>query len=398
MKKIYFKIFSIFLGLILGYCSIFLIFFFSFDKHFVNTIKSKEKFEIINKYRNVLNHVRSYNHETSDLVYSSINKYNLNNRNILFQGDSWYEQINFPANDFATSYENVNLENNSPENYKTLNFLREWTSRRSVGAINGGTGSYSPSLMSIQLEILESDFNIKPNFVIAYIDQTDLGDENCRYKDNKIFKDKKLISVGNSKSLGKNIFNYNKILKFSEINLSSNSKFYKVHELMKFYLLFETNKFFKINSYKISQVLDKGWSGRKISTCNLGEILNYLVRPTDEAIDYFKISLNEYLLRASKKKHISKIYLVTFPHLEHLKKIYDGNGKFNLNISNVVDEVLKNILIPNKDKIKHINFSKIITKDNKIFKYEDYIFDNMHLKQRAHKQFLEETLKNVDNF
>ena len=60
--------------------------------------------------------------------------------------------------------------------------------------------------------------------------------------------------------------------------------------------------------------------------------------------------------------------------------------------------MLKNTLIPEKDKIKHINFSKIITKDNKIFKYEDYIFDNMHLKQKAHKQFLEETLKNVDNF
>jgi len=397
MKKIYFKIFSIFLGLMLGYCCIFLTFVFTFDKHFVNTIKSKEKFEIINKYSNILNHVRGYDVKTSDLVYSSINKYNLNNRNILFQGDSWYEQINFPANDFATNYGNISLKNNSPKNYKTLNFLREWTLQRNVGAINGGTGSYSPSLMSVQLEVLENDFNIKPNFVIAYIDQTDLGDENCKYKDNKIFKDKKLISVGNSKSLGRSIFNYNKLLKFSEINLSSNSRFYKVHELMKFYFWFETNKFFKINSYKISQILDKGWSGRKISKCNTGEMLNYLVKPTDEAIDYFKMSLEEYLLRASEKKHISKIYLVTAPHLEHLKTIYDGNGKFNLNISNVVDEVLKNTLIPKKDKIKHINFSKIITKDNKIFKYEDYIFDNIHLKQKPHKQFLEETLKNVGN-
>ena len=123
---------------------------------------------------------------------------------------------------------NIHLKNNSPKNYKTLNFLREWSLRRNVGAVNGGTGSYSPSLMSVQLEVLENDFNIKPNFVIAYIDQTDLGDENCRYKDNKIFKDKKLISVGNSKSLEKEIFNYNKILKFSEINLTSNSKIYKV--------------------------------------------------------------------------------------------------------------------------------------------------------------------------
>ena len=220
-------ILGLFVGLILGYCIIFLIFVFTFDKHFVNTIKSKEKFEIIKKYTNVLNHIRGYDVETSDLVYSSINKYNLNNRNILFQGDSWYEQINFPPNDFAKNYYNVYLKNNSPKNYKTLNFLREWTLQRNVGAINGGTASYSPSLMSVQLEVLENDFNIKPNFLIAYIDQTDLGDENCRYKDNKIFKDKKLISVGNSKSLGKSIFNYNKILKFSEINLSLIQSFIK---------------------------------------------------------------------------------------------------------------------------------------------------------------------------
>ena len=36
--------------------------------------------------------------------------------------------------------------------------------------------------MKLQYEILKSFFDINPNIVIAYIDQTDIGDEICRYK------------------------------------------------------------------------------------------------------------------------------------------------------------------------------------------------------------------------
>ena len=50
--------------------------------------------------------------------------------------------------------------------------------------------------MKLQFVILERDFNIKPDVVIAYIDQTDIGDELCRYKYNKIIdKNKNLQSV-----------------------------------------------------------------------------------------------------------------------------------------------------------------------------------------------------------
>ena len=51
--------------------------------------------------------------------------------------------------------------------------------KKKIGLINSGTTSYSPSLMQIQFDILEKDFNIKPNIIISYIDQTDIGDELC---------------------------------------------------------------------------------------------------------------------------------------------------------------------------------------------------------------------------
>ena len=36
--------------------------------------------------------------------------------------------------------------------------------------------------MTSQLNLLRNDFNFNPDFLIAVIDQTDIGDELCRYK------------------------------------------------------------------------------------------------------------------------------------------------------------------------------------------------------------------------
>ena len=66
--------------------------------------------------------------------------------------------------------------------------MQNFKSKKKVGFINAGIASYSPSLMNLQLDVLEQDFKIFPDVIIAYIDQTDIGDENCRYKNNKIYK------------------------------------------------------------------------------------------------------------------------------------------------------------------------------------------------------------------
>ena len=52
--------------------------------------------------------------------------------------------------------------------------------------------------MMVQYATLENDFNIKPSIVVAYIDQTDIGDEICRYKDLRVLdKKNNLIAVKN---------------------------------------------------------------------------------------------------------------------------------------------------------------------------------------------------------
>ena len=71
-------------------------------------------------------------------------------------------------------------------------------------------------LMSVQIDVLERDFNILPNILVSYIDQTDFGDEVCRYSKNKIYENGKLTKVSATKGLDKSAFNYTRVMKLSK--------------------------------------------------------------------------------------------------------------------------------------------------------------------------------------
>ena len=78
-----------------------------------------------------------------------------------------------------------------------------------------------------------------------------------------------------------------------------------------------------------------------------------------------------------QKKHIEKIFLVTFPHKKHFNKTY----KFN--VSDVIDSVVKD-----NQNITHINFSKILLND-KNFDYENiWLEDQIHLNHYYHGNLL----------
>ena len=218
---------STFIGFILGYSTFFLFYYNKFDEKIKKILVPKEKYEIILKYLDIVNHIRPEYVNTSELVYSVINPYS-SKINILMQGDSWFNQINFPTKDNAKSYKDVNIIEPTRNDLKSLNFISNWAKKRDIGVINAGTGSYSPSLMSVQIEVLERDFNIFPNILVSYIDQTDFGDEICRYSKNKIYENDKLSRVSSTKGLDKSAFNYSRMMKLNEINLNYDSKFLKV--------------------------------------------------------------------------------------------------------------------------------------------------------------------------
>lgn len=83
-------------------------------------------------------------------------------RRVLVQGDSWAEQ-------FIASK-------------PTRELLRDFAARDSDTFVLAGTTSYAPSPMTVQLRTLRAEFGVKADVVIAVIDQTDVGDELCRYR------------------------------------------------------------------------------------------------------------------------------------------------------------------------------------------------------------------------
>lgn len=390
-KKIILILISLFIGLILGYSAFFLFYNIKFDEKIKKALLPKEKYEIILKYLETVNHIRPEYVNTSELVYSVINPYS-SKANILMQGDSWFQQINFPAKDNAKSYFDVNIIEPTKNDLKSLNFIINWAEKRNIGVINAGTGSYSPSLMSVQIDVLEKDFNILPNILVSYIDQTDFGDEVCRYSKNKIYENGKLYRVSATKGLDKSAFNYIRLLKLSEINFKYNSNFLKVLNSINYEIFWELKKFYLINSSKLKNI----FQNREVKKCNLQQILSYLKNPTEEEINYFKTSVLEYLDKVKNKANIKHIYLVTFPHLDQLKYIFDKNNSKSLNISSIIDEIIEESNNNSLKKIKHINFSKIIYEKKEMFNYDDYLFDDIHLKQSPHKIFISEIFQRID--
>ena len=86
-------------------------------------------------------------------------------------------------------------------------------------AVNSGISSYSPSTMKVQYQILEKEYDIRPNYLISIIDQTDLGDELCRYKKNIIEdNDGTVKSIKREFNTGA-VFDVSKNYNFSRIQL-----------------------------------------------------------------------------------------------------------------------------------------------------------------------------------
>ena len=91
--------------------------------------------------------------------------------------------------------------------------------------------------MQLHYKILENDFNIKPNIVVAYIDQTDFGDELCRYKDKRVYNNNDVLIVIKNEAFTRAAYDYTKIYNISEIALLYNSKLKRTFKLTNFFVV-----------------------------------------------------------------------------------------------------------------------------------------------------------------
>ena len=385
MKNIHLVIASCLTSIILIYIVLFIYTFFNFDKNFGYTFKSSENLNFHQKYSKKLHHIRDEitlnllfkKPKVEDLLFTTINNIEDKEVIVLFQGDSWMEQLTSPVDD----------------NFISVKLVQQFKSQKKVGFINAGTGSYSPSLMNLQLDVLEEDFKIFPNIVITYIDQTDVGDENCRYKNNKIYKNETLVSIQpEAQLMYRDIFNYSEIYGLSKIYLKDNSKISKTFQLINFKFKYNLKKngirFYR--KYISNLESDK----EKLKKCYGSEIQKYLIDPNDSDIKYFEDSITEYIKKIERKKHIKKLIFVTAPHKKNFYKNSDQKSYYKLNVSDVVNRVIKN-----KKNITHINFSKILLNDKNFDHKNIWHVDNMHLNSNFHgKLFIKKILDELSKY
>ena len=379
MKKPYLVIVSFLASIFVVYLVLFIYTFFNFHNEFKYTFKSLENLNFHKKYSKKIHHLRDEPQlnalwrkaKVEDLLFTTINKLEDKEMIVLFQGDSWMEMIN----------------------YDSLKLVQNFKSKKKVGFINAGIASYSPSLMNLQLDVLEQDFKIFPDVIIAYIDQTDIGDENCRYKNNKIYKNGILDSIQPEDHLMyRDLFNYSQIYGLSRIYLSNSPKILKTFQLINFKFKYGLTKS-SIRFYR-KYISQSKSDKEKITKCYVPEIQKYLINPNEADIKYFTDSIREYLKKIDQKKHVKKLFLVTAPHKKHFDKNPDPKTSYKVNVSDLV-----NSAIIDKKNITHINLSKILLND-KNFNYENiWAEDQMHFNFDSHaKLFIQKILDELSKY
>ena len=371
-------------GLIIVYSVVFINTIANLKEEFKYAFKSKENYLFHKEYTNKLHHVRD---ESSlemtinksgvhDLLFTNI--FTGGNKTILFQGDSWINQIE--------------TLNNKKQQYSFKN-LKTFGIEKKVNLISAGIPSYSPSLMNLQLDTLENDFDIQPETIVAFINQLDFGDEICRYKNNKIYKNSKFVKIKTEENNeGVGWYNYSKVYGISEINFQSNSNFSKTFKLINFKLIYSIKKNFRRLKTALFQkhLIEKKF--------NNNEIEKYLIDPNDQDVKYFIKTIVEYLKKIDEKKHVKNLILVTFPHKKHFIKDGENESLFKINVADLVDKaILKQKNILNKKNIVHLNLNKIFLNKTDFNHNIIWSKDGVHLTPENHYNlFIKNILKEIN--
>ena len=362
MKKKFFTTLIIFIIFTIIYLLLGIWGIFEIKKNSNFLFRNQENFLFHKKYSEKIHHLRDANRwglKRNEYLFSIINENE--KKTILFQGDSWIESISEIKN--------------------SQNLLEQFGIDNKFNIYNAGVTSFAPSLMHKQYEILKKDFKIIPNILVIYIDQTDIGDEFCRYKDNKIYSDDGIFKGVKRERFTRATYDYSKLYMYSELNFDSN-----LEKLLKFPYK-KTLYFINRNINQVKNIINNGYKNRNITKCSFKEIMKELTNYNLDSENNFKTSLKEYLETLYLEKNIEEIYLVSFPHKKHL------DNSYQINVSDYIDDVINS----NKDdRLVHLNMSKLEfdkLKIEKIYKKNDLA---SHLTDEYHtKLFMKNILLNL---
>ncbi len=310
---------------------------------------TKDLILFYDRYSKVLHHLGRLNEvdakNPSSLIFDEIGK---GQSQILVQGDSWAEQFK--------------LKNSK-------RYLQEFLKKKKqYKFILAGTGSYSPSIMTSQLYLLRNDFNFDPDFLIAIIDQTDIGDELCRYKNlRKKNKEKVIVEPEPVESLEPNATF--RIIDNFKMFFSNHFSLFKVAYYLKNQIIYKINQ----KNYKVR--------------CGKNQILE----PLEDGIEnyekeYIIAVLNDYFNEVFSSSNLKELVIITHPHKKHLSNDYI------LNVETLIHEAKEKSIY--RKKIKSVSFSKEL-KNYPNIKTKNIFVDNDAYSHLSEEYFLNSFLPQI---
>ena len=223
---------------------------------------------------------------------------------VLIQGDSWGELLErFGAEEIFKPF-----------------------SDQGVPLFGGGTTSFSPSNFRAQLNFIKHHLKVQPKVVIAFVDQTDIGDEYYRYKESYdyINEEGERLPVVRVFDAFQHFayFNFNHIPRQS--SFLSKPAFVWILENAAARLLKKIDEF-------------SGWKIGVTNTPDWATISKPLYGHDDDAEKHFKQVLEEYIQNAHSLG-VEELVIVSHPHLGHIA----GKHKiYTLEVGDLINEVIE---------------------------------------------------------
>ncbi len=324
-------------------------------------IINKEISDFYLKYSNQTNHLRTLNYilddnsniikdkklygrnfTINDLIFSNFEPLQKNKETILIQGDSWVEILI----DYKEEY------------LKVFDHIKE-----NLNIVISGTSSFSPSLSQAQFQIITGDFDLNPNYVVLIVEQSDIGDEICRYKKLRDFDmNSGKVKVGyfddHKGFSGNEVYSFLGHIRYSNV---LQSKSWNLIKLIKLVVL-------RSRLHIVTYLTD---------ACSWKDISKYLFNKlSDEEKNYFTKTLKNYIDYISKNNSFKKLYIVTHYHKNHL------SNEYQTNVSDLVDEVIRNNYL--ESNISHLKFKPENHSEEVKFEKND---PSSHLTMESHANY-----------
>ena len=312
------------------------------SKHYVGL--QKDYLEFYEKHYKELHHLRDPHIEGSlaglmktpeSLMFSVIGN---GPQRVLIQGDSWAEQ-------FLLSE-------------PTRNVLEDFSGKGYTFTLSGTT-SYAPSPMTVQLRKLRSEFGVKADYVVAVVDQTDIGDELCRYRNQRQYVDGKLF-IRPYPFDSREIYSLEKLFAQQDIVYSNDWALTKV---------------FKLAHIRFNAMLRSDDSAPKCGWDAISRPLREGVSAEDR--QYFLSVLEEYVGMVFSAAETTRLFLVTHPHRLH------DVGEYKLDVRELLLEAVSKS--EHKSRISIIDFPRVTGKPADLTMYREgdpasHLTDESHAK------------------